>query len=394
MKAIDTRRQVYENYRYDNVLKAFGLASEFSKLKPMYRKALKAISFPELEIRSDIENDENNHQSISMSLKKEVAKRNTYNGLCCSISIRDYMSIALSFAHAGKLFYSISKNEKKVRQFIDTAKILILNEDLVAAVCEELIKCGERAVSKCCFIDKQIYGLSYIDNEYDERGFSSKYFQLHRQIQKCKAICNSSNGQRRMYYLCSSHKLIDTGDGINNVFWTKECCADIPNKCRLPVYISTHALLRLEERMMGGKIFHKYMLHDYLWSSMKSPNIIKKGEREYLVEYTINGYKFGYIPVVVTAQGILASTFIFLTMDGTPEGDKLYSLLRINKNDKKYISWDKLSTFIDSDLREDEWARKQFRECGCDQLFKYGELCKVPVQDRGYSKLAHKYFGM
>ena len=97
--------------------------------------------------------------------------------------------------------------------------------------------------------------------------------------------------------------------------------------------------------------------------------IIKKPDNNFLIEYKYNGKKAGYLLAGIYGDKVVIRTFLFLTNNGTPEGKKLQKLAGIQKQDKQYLLLDKLSTFMNPDLRKNETIRRLFFDAGCGDLF-------------------------
>ena len=70
---------------------------------------------------------------------------------------------------------------------------------------------------------------------------------------------------------------------------------------------------------------------------------------------------------------IVIRTFLFITNNGTPEGLKLQNITGLQKLDKKYLAIDKLSTFMTSDIGNNEKVRKIFTSAGCECLLELYE---------------------
>ncbi len=60
---------------------------------------------------------------------------------------------------------------------------------------------------------------------------------------------------------------------------------------------------------------------------------------------------------------------MFLTNNGTPEGDKLNKALGIRKLDKKFLAIDKLSTFVKLSEQEANELKELFADYGLESLF-------------------------
>jgi hypothetical protein len=147
----------------------------------------------------------------------------------------------------------------------------------------------------------------------------------------------------------------------------------------VPVYVQNHLVHRLEERLDCIPLF----ISEYcLYTSLAKPTLIYfKGKlfAEYYIDSTI---KLGYILLEFLDGILLAKTFLLLSNNGTPEGDKLSELSGLKKFDHKYWAIDKLSTFHNSDLKDHPQTKEIFEMAGCGHLFK--EL-SYPDEDTGES---------
>ena len=133
------------------------------------------------------------------------------------------------------------------------------------------------------------------------------------------------------------------------------------------VYIQAHAFNRLTERIDG--VFDG-LLHVDLYRSFKNLKFHTDKQGGYLFEFTINQVKVGYFKGEIIGENIVLRTFLFLTNNGTPEGKKLHANTGIMKEDKIYLTIDKLSTFVNSDIANNEQLKQVFIDAGCESLFK------------------------
>ena len=143
----------------------------------------------------------------------------------------------------------------------------------------------------------------------------------------------------------------------------------------LPVFIQLHALQRVNERI---DCIDKNFIGIYIYSSLKDPKILAARNGKFLIESRFHDKKIGYFVASLLNDKVVLRTFLFLTNNGTPEGQKLAELTGIQKQDKKYLALDKLSTFIDPELRQNETIRRLFVDAGCGVLF---ELAKSGMMD-------------
>ena len=137
--------------------------------------------------------------------------------------------------------------------------------------------------------------------------------------------------------------------------------ADIP----LDVYIQSHAILRLAERI---DCFVTGMLHFNLYSSLANPKICYDTHNNLLIEYVFLDTKLGYLRADIVDGIILIRTFLFITNNSTPEGQLLEKNTGLQKLDKKYLSLDKLSTFMTSDIGNNKEVCKILVSAGCECL--------------------------
>jgi hypothetical protein len=137
--------------------------------------------------------------------------------------------------------------------------------------------------------------------------------------------------------------------------------AEIP----LKVYIQSHALNRLMERI---DCFHPSMVQFTMINSLFSPLACYDSNKNILIEYKIFANKAGYFRADIINGIILIRTFLFITNNGTPEGQLLEKNTGLKKLDKKYLAIDKLSTFMTTDIDKNEEVRQIFKSSGCQCL--------------------------
>lgn len=147
---------------------------------------------------------------------------------------------------------------------------------------------------------------------------------------------------------------------------------DIP----LEIYISTHALDRLQERInITPGIMHQILLLTFL-----QPKISRRwmGDVSH-VDFLVAGLKAGYLVVKLHGSKLMIHTFLFLTNNDTFEGEKLGRLLSIVKEDKKYLEIDSLPAFNSYHIDKNEKLSKLFKDAGCESLLKMGHLKEFTI---------------
>ncbi|WP_316751422.1 hypothetical protein [Pedobacter gandavensis] len=147
---------------------------------------------------------------------------------------------------------------------------------------------------------------------------------------------------------------------------------DIP----LEIYISTHTLDRLQERInISPGIMHQILLLTFL-----EPKITHRwmGDASH-VDFRVAGEKVGYLVVKQHGTKLMIHTFLFLTNNDTFEGEKLGRLLSVVKEDKKYLEIDSLPAFNSYHIDENEKLSKLFKDAGCGSLLKLGHLKEFTI---------------
>lgn len=62
-------------------------------------------------------------------------------------------------------------------------------------------------------------------------------------------------------------------------------------------------------------------------------------------------------------------TFLFITNDGTPEGEMFNAEFEIDKTIKSYLDINKLSSFWNSDIESDVKIKDKFKKFGLEHFF-------------------------
>ena len=143
----------------------------------------------------------------------------------------------------------------------------------------------------------------------------------------------------------------------------------------LPVFVQSHALRRLEERLDCTER-HSQQYHLYL--SLQEPHVVKGPNGKWLIRYRFKELHLGYLVADVVDGILVLRTFLFITMDSTPEGRALQEALGLAAVDKKYLAIDRLSTFLISDIAEHPDLKEHFLKAGCDDLFVFDTTAVLP----------------
>lgn len=224
----------------------------------------------------------------------------------------------------------------------------------------ELIKHGS--------IDTGLYRVLFQPKRND-RGLKVE-FVIDREPAQLRQF--SKDGIRRPAYRCGQPNL----ENLDWVEWDESTLPEIPVGKPAQVFVQSHALTQLYGRL-NAFLREAWMLHEWLWQSLKKPAFAPKklADGKFLVEYRLFQHKLGYLVGQLIDGAVLIETFLFLTMDGTPEGDLLWKKLKLRKADKDYLDIDTLQFFLVTDVQHDPELVQMLTECGCGNLF---QILKEP----------------
>lgn len=134
-----------------------------------------------------------------------------------------------------------------------------------------------------------------------------------------------------------------------------------------PVFVQNHALKNLYERLGALDAMNEPAV--MMFQSLMKPNVVvRQPDGSMLVECRAELGRLGYFVVHFLRDKFLVNTFLFLTMEGTPESHRLYERLRITRHAVEMMKLDDLATFLLSDIRDDKQLAGVLTECGCGHL--------------------------
>ena len=140
----------------------------------------------------------------------------------------------------------------------------------------------------------------------------------------------------------------------------------------LGVYIQSHALNRLKERL---DIINDLSLNYQLIAGTCRIKAFEFYRGYLLLPFvTYLNVKVGYLAANVIGDKLVFRTFLFITHNCTPEGDKLKKITGLEKNDIKYWQFDRLSTIASANVDASPALHNLLKELGIDDLLKLKEV--------------------
>ncbi len=186
---------------------------------------------------------------------------------------------------------------------------------------------------------------------------------------------------------------ISCPDGLGWVEWDPDVLGLPAASGRLPVYVQGHALRAVTQRLnsfAGGD----WLMHQHMCHSLAHPKIVRRDGPDYLAEFRLHDARVGYLPCRLAQGRVVARTFLFLTMDGTPEGDALWRTLRLARDDKRYLGLDDFRMFVSTDLTLDDRIAETLASCGCGGLVELGRRVGAGVREGGQAELVSRHLGL
>jgi hypothetical protein len=158
----------------------------------------------------------------------------------------------------------------------------------------------------------------------------------------------------------------------------------------LPVYIQSHALRRLHERLPITENCVKFGLA----KAVLRPRCVSQRDSDLLVEFQLAGDRLGYLVATRLADMFVIKSFLFLTMQGTPEAELLRSRLKLCRDDVEHLGLDRPDTFFGTDLGKDPELVSLFAKCGCGHLLKWTNADRRDQLLAGVARDVRSYLGI
>jgi hypothetical protein len=150
-----------------------------------------------------------------------------------------------------------------------------------------------------------------------------------------------------------------------------------------PVCIQSHALRKLKERFPADGTVEEVVQYGML-ESLTDLCVVERQGDSYWIAYHVGGRRLGYLVARVAQGKIVITTFLFLTMEGTPEFRKLREKLGLCRRDIQHEGLDRLETFLSPAILQDQDLVRLLEECGCGSLLALARdgFPYYPVRDR------------
>jgi hypothetical protein len=274
---------------------------------------------------------------------------------------------------------------------VRTAVAPFISPTIKASFWEAVYKITAQIVFRESRIDGVIY---YLERTQVKQTNIRKpvYLLLHQDTARATSVI--VDGTPRTAYLVGQQPWF--GKDVGCIKWTGAILKSQQEDRVYSVLVQKHVFCRLLDRL--GRLFpvgdREARLHFCLWLSLMRPvfHHNERDKQQLLVEFRVSDIRVGYLPAKIVDEYVLIQTFLFLTMDGTPEGTELWRRLRLSRSDKEYLGLDDIETFAATDLRRDAYLVSLLEECNCAHLFD-GFMVESPLKI-GYAEAMKKHIGL
>jgi hypothetical protein len=348
---------------FDDALQRVELLASFRKLDRFSQTKLRSMMFPLPELIID-------PSAAGLSETAEICKRFREQLEAPSTCPDAKMTPRQWICVVSGLRHFVLSLEHFLREDGRDASALHLTELFAfgAALDQLMVRDGGKLVAWFLF---DLFEELLVRTRLDERVFyfvlGSRHTAAGKPVMQVTLHCRQPakisidvDGAPRPAFRCT---LFANIKGLQEVSWPASELGVRFGPAEFPVYVQKHVLEQLRRRIPFATAVSVTI-------SLEKPKIIKQSNSSFLVEYLCSGHKLGYFAGNVLADKVLLKTFLFLTMQGTPEADLLYRKLRLMRSDIEYMHLDELSLFSSPAVRKDVQLKRLFEECGCGHLLK------------------------
>jgi len=205
------------------------------------------------------------------------------------------------------------------------------------------------------YLHYQLQGLSKIN--FRIYGFEWEWKETENRCKFAGHVMLTSNKPQKIHFTYNNKVRPAFKVGIGQYISSESIYFAIPyNKIieeseqtyLLEVYVQSHALNRLKERL---NVLAPVKRNVLLNSSLQNSSICRFNNGQLVLKYTdANNNILGYLPFTIINKKLFILSFLPICSQNAPEGKRLQELLGITRKEMEFLGMDKLSFFIDTDF--------------------------------------------
>jgi hypothetical protein len=370
------RADAWKRQSFRRLINAMGLNQVFADLPTYMREMFLDHYLPGVEVIAAADSrDAPEIQNALYGIKRLIKRpwplpsHGMHIDLALDDIFRGYLSTMAGIQFLRRQVRGLtSPRSRRVLELLDEALAIVEDpeqnwvKELRNELLHQLFMIRDRAFR----IDDLMVSLRYIPARKPEGGTCDRFvLKLHRAQPRVIPV----DGQTRKAYPCCRSWGYD---GITAISWN---CSELgieSARQELPVFIEKHAITRLEERLPIAGM--RSRVHTLMVESLHFPVVTRRGPDNYLVEVNLCGHRVGYLAAKVLPDLVLIRTFLFLTMQGTPEADRLRDKLGLSRTDVERYKLDHFWTLTATNIADDPLLARLLTECGCGHLLSFLKL--------------------
>lgn len=363
-----------------------GVSAAFDALSPHSKKLVRTWITPAPEILFDASvTDERQANEIRRQFQ-EILKR-AHSDSESRLSYREWFCFVTPVAENLNLLVEIEEKDPQLSKEAFWPELLKLEQELRLCA-DQSAKVWKAALLRLLVLlfnhsrfDESIWGFR-VETEVTKRCKNISHVHLHTtKPAKCMIAVE---GKPRPAF---PFMIFMAPPSAVELTWRREDLGLSEGPERIPVYLQKHALEQLARRIPG-------MTNVLIACTLLQAKFVRQSQDSFLVEVRCGAYKLGYFAGRIVGDKILLTTFLFLTMQGTPESDLLYHKLRLTRRDIEFLHLDELSLFGSREIRADRQLSQILQECGCGHLLEIHESVFAQHHHHdGDADMLRKYLG-
>lgn len=146
----------------------------------------------------------------------------------------------------------------------------------------------------------------------------------------------------------------------------------------VPLYVQSHVFIRMQERC---KPIHHCLIDAALASAAMRGEVLRTHNGTLMLKVYFGTQQLGYLVLEPLKDKLVGKTFLFITQNGTPEGDRLTEILKLYPKEKSWLGIDKLEPFLISDILDDPRLKDIFHQCGLDHMLDVKDILHLNTSE-------------
>ena len=375
--------------RFESLLRPLGLAERFARMPRKFQELFWRFKMPDLAFDFPPEVSRGPLGKALGRAVEAVSRAASVEVEGSKVAVRDFLAVMGGLKVMLEVVSELSKLPPAVKEFHELARPRV--QQCLKDYFEKAFIALHQAVSGPMLaytqLDSRLLTVNF-KTECNARGRIET--RMVFALTKAESRRISLDGADRPVYR------VPTALGGNEVKWLSWPADRLgrgpAQAAEYPVYVQSHALRQLSHRLNVREA--QPFLEGWLAHSLNDPVIVeRRGGGTLLIEYRIKDWRVGYLVAKVVEDAVVVRTFLFVTMEGTPESRKLERRLKLTRRDLEWLGLNDLAAFTKSDLHGDEELRRLLGECGCGHLLEI-EAGDFAASPRAIAAELRQYVGM